>query len=152
MLSSPFCPSPKKVCKEMVNLAQLKENEVVYDLGAGDGRLLFEALKAFNVKAVGVEISKERADYIINKASNLGFKNRIRVINDDFMNVSLRNADVLLLYLSPKDLALLRPKFELELKKGCRIVSHDFKIPNWKPKEILKVNDDKTHWLYLYQV
>lgn len=153
MLSSPFVPSPKKVCKEMVSLAGLKGGELVYDLGAGDGRLLFEALKVEDVNAVGVEINDDRAKYIVKKANELGFSKRIRVIKEDFMNISLRKADVLLLYLSPKDLSKLKPKFELELRKGCRIISHDYKIPGWKPKEFEKVTyDGKVRWIYMYEV
>ncbi|MEM3926023.1 MAG: protein-lysine N-methyltransferase [Desulfurococcaceae archaeon] len=153
MVIVPYVPTPYPVVRAMLKLASANQEDVVYDLGCGDGRILLIAVKEFNVKkAIGVEKDYERFKYTLNRVREERLEDRIEVIHGDFFDIDLTNATVVTLFLLTSVNEMLRPKFEKELKEGARIVSHEFRIPGWKPEKVIEVKDENglTHTVYLY--
>ena len=122
---------------------------MVYDLGCGNGRIVLTAVKEFNAHGVGVEIREDLAKQAVDEAIRLGIQERIEIINGNLMEVDISKADVVLLYLTTSANKQIRPKLERELKSGCRVVSHDFEIPDWKPSKVVKLQG-RTLYLYIF--
>jgi len=149
----PFVPSPDLVVRRMLTLAEIKANEVVYDLGAGDGRILSSAVLNFGAKAIGVELRPSRYQEILERLESEQIRDSASVIRGDFHDVALVDADVVTLYLLTSVNTEIRPKLERELKAGSRVVSHDFPIRGWLPTSVERVRDRcTTHEIYLYKV
>lgn len=129
---APYVPTSKNVVKTMLKLANVGSNDVVYDLGCGDGRILFSAIEEFDaLKAVGCDLNSKMCDVIQKMIDEKGFKNRIEVQNKDFMLIDISSATVVTLYLSKLGNFKLRPKMEEELKPGTRVLSNDFPVEGW---------------------
>ncbi len=144
----PFVATPPDVVKKMLELANVNSQDVLYDLGSGDGRILITAIKEFGVKkAVGVELREDLAKNTIEEVKRQYFEDKIEVINNDFHKVMITGADVITLFLTTAANERLKPKFEKELKNGTRIISHDYEIVGWKPA---KSENLGQHTLYLY--
>ena len=137
----------------MFRLAKLKKTDRVYDMGSGTGEALITAAKEYGVKCVGVEIDPVR--YLISKwhARRAGVLDHITFINDNFYDVDLSDADVVLAYLVPKALRRLTKKFQKELRPGTRIVGYRYPMPvelyNGKLKLIA---EEKENRIYMYEV
>lgn len=129
---APFVPSKKGKIKTMLELANIKPGETVYDLGSGDGALIFEAA-LHKAQTVGIEINPFLVWYSRFLAGRIGLKRKVTIKWMDFRKFSLANADIVFLYLWPDTNAKLREKLERELKKGARIVSNSFPIKGWTP-------------------
>lgn len=152
MLRVPFVPTPEPVVMRMLTLADTKPGQLVYDLGAGDGRILSLAVRSFGAIAVGVELDESRCKTISELIRREKLESSASVIHEDFFNVDLSKADVVTLYLLNSVNELMRPKLERELKYGARVVSHDFPIQGWYPMRVDAVKTEhKTHALYLYE-
>src|SRR5271169_1069063 len=139
----------------MLDMAAVKPDEVVYDLGSGDGRLVIAAAKDYGARAVGVELRARLVKESRQKAKELGLSDRVTITRRNFKKVSLRKADVLAIYLSSYTLNLLTPKFNKELRTGVRVVNFDYLIPDWKPTREIEVTPagwKKAHPIYLYVV
>jgi len=137
----------------MLEIAELKPGEILYDLGCGDGRIIIMAAKEFNARAVGIEIRKDLVEQCYREVMRLGLQDRIKIIHGDFFEVNLSEADVVTLYLLTSVNEKLRPKLEKELKPGARVISHDFEVLGWKPKRVENIYDQwRTHKIYLYVV
>jgi predicted RNA methylase len=138
----------------MLTIANVRAGELVYDLDAGDGRILLSAVKDFDARAVGVELHESRYETIAKRIERERLGNLAGVIREDFFNVNLARADVVTLYLLTSVNAMIKPKLERELKSGARVVSHDFPIHSWVPLHVEKVTDrfSNSHIVYLYQV
>jgi protein-L-isoaspartate O-methyltransferase len=148
---APFVPSPQIVVERMLELADLKPGETVYDLGCGDGRILITAAREFKAKAVGVELSDPLVQQAREQVKRLGLENRVTVVEGDLMHSDLRSADVVTVYLLTEANDQLKPLFEKSLHRGARIVSHDFKIRGWKPERVDQVVvSGRTHKIYVY--
>jgi protein-L-isoaspartate O-methyltransferase len=147
---APYVVSPQEIVDRMLELANLKPGETVYDLGSGDGRILVTAVTRFKAKAVGVEISDELVKSTNDRIRRLGLENDARVIHEDMRNVDLSPADVVTMYLATDANAELRPNLEKYLKPGSRVVTHDYAVPGWKPKLVDKDPDAHGHIIYLY--
>ena len=148
----PFVPTPHPLVEKMLQLAAVKPDEVVYDLGAGDGRIVFTAVNKFSARGVAVELDPWRSSLIREKVIRLGLKERVEVRQEDLFQTSLRGADVVTLYLLPEANRRLSKKLLQELPSGARVVAHDYPIPGWRPIEVINVKcDGKLHTLYLYQ-
>jgi cyclopropane fatty-acyl-phospholipid synthase-like methyltransferase len=145
-----YVPTPKPIVRQMLALAGLRRGEKLFDLGAGDGRVIIEAARKFGARVVGIEIDQERVSRIEDRLRSTGVK--ADIIQADFMNIDLSSADVVAIYLSESVNAKLAPKLERELKAGSRVVSLDYPLPNWTPEKqsIAKGALDRT--LYLYRV
>jgi precorrin-6B methylase 2 len=153
--TEPHIPTPEDVIPRMLELASVKPDELVLDLGSGDGRIPIAAARDFHAKAVGVEIRMKLVRACRIKIREMGLSQRVKILPQNFKKVNLRKADVLALYLSSYTLNLLVPKFTKELRPGTRIVNFDYPILGWKPAkemEVLPKGWKKKHPIYLYVV
>jgi len=148
----PYVPTPEAVVKKMLEIAKAGPEDIVYDLGCGDGRIIITAAKDFNVKkAVGVEINDERIKEALENIRRNGVENKAVIVKGNFFEVDLSEATVVTMFLLTNVNEMLKPKLEKELKPGTRIVSHEFEMRGWTPKEVVKVEDrGMTHQVYLY--
>lgn len=150
---APFVPSPQNVVEKMLEAANLKPGETLYDLGSGDGRVLITAAQRFGAKAVGVEISPKEVKTSTERIKQLKLDDRCKVIEGDLLTTDLSAADVVTLYLLTNSNDLLRPNLEKYLKPGARVVSHDYHIRGWNPVRVETVEAHKrTHHLYVYEI
>ncbi len=146
-----YVPTPKDIVRQMLQLASLRRGETLFDLGAGDGRIIIEAVRRFGAKAVGVEVDPERISRIKErlKATNT----QAELIEVDLFQVDLSSADAVVFYLSDSANAKLAPKLKAELKAGTRVVSLDYTLPGWVPDRELEVNTSGiARKLYLYRI
>ena len=127
---APFVPTKKKTAEKMIELAQIENNDIVYDLGSGDGRLLFLARKRTHNTIVGIEINPLLVFLTWIKQLVLGA--RIKPVWGNFWNTPISDADVVFVYLLPWKMDRLADKLEKELKPGTTIVSNSFIFPHWK--------------------
>jgi len=152
---APYVPTPVSVVRRMLELAKAGADDTVYDLGCGDGRILFTAVEEFGVKkAVGYELNPSMYESVRRKVERKGLQGRIEVINGNFFLADLSAASLVTLYLTTSGNAKLRPKFEKELRGGARVISHDFPVQGWTA---LKPGSSDhfavgSHRLYLYRV
>lgn len=156
MFIAPFVPSPTAVIRQMLELADLKAGEVIFDLGAGDGRTVIMAAKTFGARAVGVELREDLAKKALSTIHSNGLADRVTIVNGDIFGVNLSSADVIFLYLTTSANEKIRAKMENELKKGVRIVSHDYEIVGWKPTTVKNFCENPklgypSHTIYLYK-
>lgn len=146
---APFVPTPMERVKKMLALAKIKPHEKVYDIGCGDGRMVYLAAKDYNANAVGLELSP--LVYGLAKIRHFFWRSKAKIYFTDFRFQKLADANVIVCYLLPESLARLQEKLEKELKKGTRIVSYAFPIGTWKPKQ--RIERDPRHnlapiWVY----
>ncbi len=146
-----YVPTPKDIVRQMLQLASLRRGETLFDLGAGDGRIMIDAVRRFGAKAVGVEIDPERISRIRERLA--ATVTQAELIEEDLFQVDLSSADVIAIYLSDSANAKLAPKLKDELKAGARVVSLDYKLPGWVPDREVEVNTSGiTRRLYLYRM
>lgn len=148
---APYVTSPKDVAERMLQIAKVRKEDVVYDLGAGDGRIVVLAAQEFGAKAVGVEIDEELCGKAEDRIKEAKLQDRARMLCTDLLAVDLSDATVVTLYLTTIANAKVRPNLEKYLRKGARVVSHSFEIPGWKPvkTEVWK-GQSSRHTVYLY--
>ncbi|MFL6448997.1 MAG: SAM-dependent methyltransferase [Bryobacteraceae bacterium] len=151
---APYVAAPEHAVDKMLEAANLKPGETLYDLGCGDGRILIAAAQRYNVKAVGIEISGSLAKAVAEKVKKEGLQKRITIIHGDFMKTDLSKADVVTLYLATTANDMVRPNLEHFLRPQARVVSYDYPVPGWKPVETMETGGyhGATHTIYLYQV
>jgi SAM-dependent methyltransferase len=146
-------PTSTEVVEVMLRLADLKENDVVYDLGCGDGRIVIAALRERAVRGVCVDIDPRRIDESRENAQQAGVADRIRFLNQDLFATDLADATVVMLFLSPKFNLDLRPKLLRELKPGTRIVSHWHNMGDWTPQETVRITSGgRERSVYLWTI
>ena len=150
MSCAPFVQTPVEVAKKIIQLAELKPGQKLFDLGAGDGRLVIMAAQETEAYSVGVEMRDDLVERARSEIKKLGLEGRVNMINDDFFNVDLSEADVVTLYLTTSGNERLRPKLESELKEGAKVISHDFEVGNWKPSVVYR--ELLGHTIYSYKV
>jgi SAM-dependent methyltransferase len=143
-----YVPTPESVVAAMLDMAKVGKNDVVYDLGCGDGRIVIEAAKRGAKRAVGVDIDPERIAEAKENAKEAGVDGKVEFIEGDLFELDLKDATVVTLYLLPDLNLRLRPKL-LELPRGTRIVSHAFDMGDWEPQKTRTV--DGKH-VYLWTV
>jgi tRNA A58 N-methylase Trm61 len=142
-----FIPTPPEDIEAFFDLAPLSPSDVVYDLGSGDGRLLFAALEGGAGRAVGVELDHERVLQARLSAKNKGVEDRVTIVEGDVLEVGISDATVVFCYLVSAASAALKPKFESELKAGSRVVMETFPVPGWKAAET-RAKGYRTFYLY----
>jgi len=140
----------------MLVLAELKPGEVFFDLGAGDGRTVIMAAKDFGARAVGVELREDLVKRALSSIYDNGLQDRVTIVNGDMFSVDLSSADVIFLYLTTSANEKVKPKLEVELKPGVRVVSHDYEVVGWKPFKVENFCENQTlgypsHTIYLYK-
>jgi tRNA G10 N-methylase Trm11 len=134
-----YYPTPPETVAEMLRLANIKKGDVLYDLGSGDGRIPIAAAKEFGIRAVGIEIDPKLVAEAQEKAREAGVSDLVQFRNEDMFRINVSDATVVTLYLSEKLNVLLRPKLLSELRPGSRILSHDFRMGDWKPEQTVRV-------------
>ncbi len=135
-----YVPTPQEVVDKMLELAEVKKGDVLYDLGSGDGRIPVTAAKKFGVRAVGIDIDPERIKEANANAKKNGVEKLVKFRNEDLFRANFREATVVTLYLLPDLNVKLRPKLWRELKPGTRIVSHQFDMGDWKPEKTIELS------------
>jgi len=151
---APYVAAPEHAVDKMLEAANLKPGETLYDLGCGDGRIVIAAAQRYKVKAVGIEISESLAKSVAEKVKKEGLQKRVTIIHGDFMKTDLSKADVVTLYLATTANDTVRPNLEHFLRPHARVVSYDYPVPGWKPVETMDTSGYRgaTHTIYLYQV
>lgn len=151
---APSVGTPERAMDKILEVANLKRGETLYDLGCMDGRILIAAAKRYQVNAVGIELSERYAKKAAEAAKRAGLQDRIKVIHGDFMKTDLSGANVVTLYLATAANETLRPNLERYLKPSTRVVSYDYPIPGWKAMDTFDTQGSlgDTHTIYLYEV
>jgi predicted RNA methylase len=135
-----FVPTPQEVVDAMLKLAKVTKNDVVYDLGSGDGRIPITAAKTYGARGVGIDIDPQRIKEATENLKAAGVGDRVKFLNQDLFTTDISEATVVTLYLLPSLNLKVLPKLNKELKPGTRIVSHAFDMGSSKPIETLNVN------------
>jgi hypothetical protein len=144
----PYVPTPQPVVDAMLEVAKVNKDDVLYDLGSGDGRIVNTAAQKYGTRGVGIDIDPERVQEANANAQKAGVTDRVKFIQQDLFNTDLSEATVVTLYLLPDINLKLRPKLFKELKPGTRVVSHAFDMGDWKPDKTLQV-DGKTIYYWV---
>ncbi|MGH7946581.1 MAG: SAM-dependent methyltransferase [Opitutaceae bacterium] len=143
-----FVPTPQPVVDAMLKLAKVQPDEMVYDLGCGDGRAVVTAARDFSARGIGVDIDPERIQESRANASNAGVTDRVEFKQEDLFQMKFTDADVVFLYLLPELNVRLRPRILDELRPGTRIVSHAFSMAEWEPDQHANVGGrDIMFWV-----
>jgi len=156
MFIAPFVPSPNTVVEYMLKLADLKAGEVLFDMGSGDGRTVIMAAKTFGARGVGIELREDLAKKALATIHESGLEDRVTIMNSSMFDVNLSSADVVYLYLTTSANEKIKPKLESDLKKGARVVSHDYEIIGWRPEKVENFCENPqvgypSHTIYLYR-
>ncbi|MBI4475880.1 MAG: methyltransferase domain-containing protein [Acidobacteria bacterium] len=140
-----FVPTPPEVVEAMLKVAKVGKNDVVYDLGCGDGRIVIAAAK-LGARGTGIDIDPQRIKEATENAQKEGVTDRVTFKNEDLFAANISDATVVTLYLLPSLNVKLRPKLMTELRPGTRIVSHAFDMGDWKPEQTLDVNGRTVYY------
>jgi len=140
-----YVPTPQPVVEAMLDLAQVKATDVVYDLGSGDGRIVITAAKKYGARGVGVELDPALVKQARENAAAAGVGGRVRFVTQDLFTTDLRQASVVTLYLLQSLNERLRPKLVRELKPGARVVSHVFNMgPEWPAEQTITIDRSRV--------
>jgi protein-L-isoaspartate O-methyltransferase len=151
---APYFPTPPAIVEQMLVLGELKQGEKMFDLGSGDGRIVILAARKFKADATGVEYDDSLYKQSMAEIKRLGLAETARIIHGDLLAQDYSSADLITVYLLPVSNSKLRPLLEKQLKKGARVVAHDFEIAGWKPEKTEHVEDDgegRSHTIYVYR-
>jgi predicted RNA methylase len=152
---APYYPTPETVVEKMLQLGGLKAGEKMFDLGSGDGRIVIAAAQKFHAEAVGVELDKDLWRQSTERIRKLGLEKNAHIINADLLKQNYGSADLVTVYLLPDSVNnKVQPLLDKQLKKGARVVAHDFEFRNWTPEKVENIADDgegRSHTLYLYR-
>jgi ubiquinone/menaquinone biosynthesis C-methylase UbiE len=152
---APYYPTPETIVEKMLRMGGLKAGEKMFDLGSGDGRIVIMAAQKFHAEAVGVELDKDLCKQSLARIQKLGLEKTARIVNGDLLKQNYGSADLVTVYLLPESIDnKVGPLLERQLKKGARVVAHDFEFKSWKPETVENIADDgegRSHTLYLYR-
>ncbi len=141
----PFVPTPVEVVDRMLEMARVSKNDLIYDLGSGDGIILIRAAKKYGAKGVGIEIDQD----LVLEARRNAFREKVEHLVEfraqDALTVDVSPATVVTLYMLPEFNAKLRPILDRQLRPGSRVVSHDFPIEGWTPDRVELIDGDFLH-------
>jgi cyclopropane fatty-acyl-phospholipid synthase-like methyltransferase len=135
----PFVPTPIEVVDKMLEIAEVQKDDVVYDLGSGDGRVVIRAAKKYGARGVGIEMDQSLIDKARTAAEAEGVSHLVEFRAEDALKTNLSPATVVTLYMLPWFNEAMKPNFKKYLKPGSRIVAHDFGIEGWKPDKMEKL-------------
>ena len=133
-----YVPTPQEVVEDMLRLADVKQGDVLYDLGSGDGRIAVTAARKYGVRAVGIDIDPERIREANENARQNGVQKLVQFRQQDLFAADFREASVVTLYLLPDLNLKLLPRLQAQLKPGTRVVSHQFDMGDWRPDKVLE--------------
>ena len=144
---SVWVPTPERVIRRMLQMADTTKEDLVVDLGSGDGRIPVYAGKHFGARAIGVELEANLISYSRNAAKAHGVSNLVQFVQQDLYEADISKATVVALYISPGVMERLKPKL-LALRPGTRVVSHHFTLGDWEPDESIRVEGRSAHlWI-----
>lgn len=146
-LDVPYVPTPHAVVDEMLRLAGLDEDDVLYDLGSGDGRIVITAAKRYGAHGVGIELDPRRVAESETNARRAGVDGRVRFVQGDLFEADLSQASAVTLYLLGSVNERLRPKLLGELRPGTPVISHTFSMGEWEPDKTVRVD---RHDIFLW--
>jgi len=141
-----YVPTPEAVVEAMLQVANVGKNDIVYDLGCGDGRIPVTAAKKYGARGIGIDIDPQRIAEANENVKKNGVGDRVRIIQGDLFQQDLSEATVVTLYLLPSLNVKLMPKLMKELKPGTRVVSHAFDMGDWKPEKEIDVEGRKVYY------
>jgi hypothetical protein len=141
-----WVPTPPDVVDAMLKLASVKPNDVLYDLGCGDGVIVTTAAQKYGARAVGIDIDPQRVKEATERARQMGVSDRVKILQGDLFESDIKEASVVTLYLLESLNIKLMPKLQRELKPGTRVVSQTFGMgPGWPPDKTIEVNGLPVH-------
>jgi SAM-dependent methyltransferase len=147
----PYEPSSYEIVGKMLKLGKVTRNDIVYDLGCGDGRIVITAAKEFGARGVGIDIDPVRIKESRENAEKAGVADRVRFIEQNLFSAEIGEATAVMLFLWPEVNLKLRPKLFRELNPGVRIVSHEHSMGDWVSDDTIKVDDeDWNHTIYFW--
>jgi SAM-dependent methyltransferase len=151
--AAPFVPTPMEIVDKMLEVADVKASDTVYDLGSGDGRIVLRAAELYGAKAVGVEIDHGLVVESSDKAREMGLDKLVTIVEGDLFKTDFKPATVVTIYLLLSTNERLRPILERDLRPGTRVVAHDIRIPGWEAslEEEVPIGGG-IHYIYLYHV
>ena len=149
----PFVPTPEEVVDTMLEMLEIDEDDVLFDLGCGDGRIVITAAKKYGCRGVGIDIDPERIQESRDNAVKEGVEDRVEFIQKDLFETDLSQATAVTLYLLTEVNLRLRPKLLRELTPGTRVVSHDFDMGKWiADREMFLEDYWEVHTVYLWSI
>lgn len=152
---APYYPTPAAIVEKMLQLGGLKAGEKMFDLGSGDGRIVIMAAQRFHADATGVELDKDLSMQSLAKIQKLGLDKTAHIVNGDLLKQNYSSADLVTVYLLPESIDnKVQPLLDKQLRKGARVVAHDFEFKNWTPEKVENIPDDgegRSHTLFLYR-
>ena len=150
---APYIPTPQAVVEKMLQAGHIKPGDVVYDLGAGDGRIIITAAREYGAKAVGIEIQKDLVEKARERIKELALEDKVTVVHDSFLHADLSPATVVTMYLLTSSNDRLRPILEKTLKPGTRVVSNQFPVKGWRPIAIAHLKPGTMEYtIYVYEM
>ncbi|AFZ31096.1 Methyltransferase type 11 [Gloeocapsa sp. PCC 7428] len=149
-----YVPTPQEVVDEMLTLAKVTKDDVIYDLGSGDGRIPITAAQKYGARGIGIDINPERIREANENAQKAGVTDRVQFLQQDLFQSDFSEATVVTLYLLPELNVKLRPQLFKQLKPGTRVVSHDFDMGDWKPDRVVQTQEGSTiyYWVIPEQI
>jgi len=141
----PYVPTPTAVVNRMLEMAEVDSNDVVYDLGSGDGRIVIQAAKRYGARSVGIEIDPDLVRKARQNAKEAGVSDLVEFRQADLFETDISEATVITMYLLPSVNKELRPKLFEELQPGTPIVSHDFDMGEWEPEQTVEMDGDTVY-------
>ena len=152
-LDVPFVPTDEKIVEAMLDMGGVNENDLLYDLGSGDGRIVVAAAKDRGARAIGIDMDPQRIEEAVEYAEWTGVSDMVHFIEDDLLCADFSEATVVTLYLLHTVNVSLRPRILRELRPGTRIISHAFDMGGWAPDEQRAVGGTKIFkWIVPAQV
>lgn len=143
----PYVPTPERVVNTMLDMAKVGKDDVVYDLGCGDGRIIIAAAKR-GARGVGIDIDPERIAEANENARKAGVADRVKFIEQNLFDADFSEATVVTLYLVPQVNLKLRPRLLSELRPGTRVVSHNYDMGDWHPQRTKRVGTHRVfYWV-----
>lgn len=136
-----FLPTPQEVVERMLKMAQVTRNDVIYDLGSGDGRILITAAARYGARGVGFEIDPPLVTHSRRRIEAAGLEDRVEIREQDIRSVDFSPASIITLYLFPEANLALETALKRQLKPGSKIVSHYFGMGDWSPHQVEQVTD-----------
>jgi cyclopropane fatty-acyl-phospholipid synthase-like methyltransferase len=156
----PFVPTPIEVVDRMLELAEVKQADIIYDLGSGDGRIVIRAAKKYGARGIGIEMDETLIEKARKSAQVEGVSHLVEFLVEDALKADISPATVVTLYMLPWFNEAMKPNFHKYLKPGSRIVAHDFGIEGWTPAKTEKLPEieyrsggyQHQHVLYLWKI
>jgi len=150
-----YVPTPQSVVEKMLEMAKVTRNDIVYDLGCGDGRIVCTAAKKYDAQGVGVDIEPNRIKDCSATIRMFGVtSDQVEIRQGDALKVKdLERASVIVVYMLPEFMEKLEPQVLKRLRPGTRVVAHDFPLPNLKPEQVVEFEGpERTHFLYMWTI